>query len=124
MARSSPRSGAHRSPLRIVVTPAMPTLGLSAALAIGGCGGRTELGIGAGGATGLAASSGISASSSSGGGCGGADVSTDPANCGACGHDCLGGDCLGGMCQPLVLFTGQLNSAHCLAIDDLRHPLK
>lgn len=31
------------------------------------------------------------------------DVSADPANCGACGHDCLGGACSAGACQPIVL---------------------
>jgi hypothetical protein len=27
----------------------------------------------------------------------------DPANCGACGHDCLGGSCTSGLCQPSAL---------------------
>lgn len=31
------------------------------------------------------------------------DVATSPKNCGACGHDCLGGTCSAGKCQPLVL---------------------
>jgi hypothetical protein len=31
------------------------------------------------------------------------DLETDPANCGACGHDCLGGACSLGRCQPFVL---------------------
>ena len=26
----------------------------------------------------------------------------DPANCGACGHDCLGGGCLSGICQSFI----------------------
>ncbi len=30
---------------------------------------------------------------------------TDPHNCGACWHDCLGGACVGGVCQP-VRFQG------------------
>jgi hypothetical protein len=34
-----------------------------------------------------------------------ADVSSDPHNCGACGHDCLGGACLAGSCQPVVVAT-------------------
>jgi hypothetical protein len=33
---------------------------------------------------------------------------TDPKNCGACGHDCLGGACDAGVCQPAVVATGQL----------------
>jgi hypothetical protein len=34
-------------------------------------------------------------------GCG--DLATDPHNCGACGHDCLGGACVGGACSPVFL---------------------
>ena len=33
------------------------------------------------------------------------DLQTDALNCGACGHDCLGGSCKGGMCQPITLTT-------------------
>jgi hypothetical protein len=43
----------------------------------------------------------------------------DPHNCGACGHDCLGGACQGGTCVPLpagVLATGQL-SPTSIAVD-------
>jgi hypothetical protein len=36
-----------------------------------------------------------------GGGC--ANLSSDPKNCGACGHSCLGGACSSGICQPLVI---------------------
>lgn len=32
-----------------------------------------------------------------------ADVASDPLNCGACGHDCLGGACVAGACQPIEL---------------------
>lgn len=35
------------------------------------------------------------------------DGTTDSKNCGACGHDCLGGACKGSTCQPLELATGQ-----------------
>ena len=34
-----------------------------------------------------------------------ADASTDPKNCGGCGHDCIGGACMGGECQPVSLAT-------------------
>lgn len=30
---------------------------------------------------------------------------TDPNNCGACGHDCLGGGCSAGACQPVLIGT-------------------
>lgn len=41
--------------------------------------------------------------------CGGSCVvtSSDPANCGGCGHDCLGGGCQDGLCLPRVLASGQ-----------------
>lgn len=50
--------------------------------------------------------------------CGGscAQTQTDPANCGACGHDCLGGTCVGGVCQPVVLASNQQGPAD-IAID-------
>jgi len=32
---------------------------------------------------------------------------SDPANCGRCGHSCLGGACTKGRCEPVVLATGQ-----------------
>ena len=31
------------------------------------------------------------------------DVEADPANCGRCGHSCLGGTCTAGQCQPIEL---------------------
>src|SRR5262245_66589307 len=33
------------------------------------------------------------------------DLLTDVNNCGACGHDCLGGACESGQCQPSRFFT-------------------
>ncbi len=33
-------------------------------------------------------------------------LQNDPAHCGACNHDCLGGACEAGRCQPLILATG------------------
>ena len=32
-----------------------------------------------------------------------ADLQNDPANCGFCGHDCLGGACSGAVCQPFAI---------------------
>ena len=43
-----------------------------------------------------------------------ADVLSSSANCGACGHDCLGAPCSGGRCSPTVLAAGA--PAH-LAVD-------
>jgi hypothetical protein len=34
-----------------------------------------------------------------------ADTTTDGANGGACGHDCLGGACVASACQPILLTT-------------------
>jgi hypothetical protein len=34
------------------------------------------------------------------------DASSDPLNCGRCGHSCLGAPCVDGMCQPTVLVHG------------------
>jgi hypothetical protein len=39
--------------------------------------------------------------------CGGADLMTDPANCGTCGTDCGGGACELGVCKAATLATGQ-----------------
>jgi hypothetical protein len=32
---------------------------------------------------------------------------TDAANCGSCGHSCIGGTCTGGKCDPWAVITGQ-----------------
>jgi len=45
-----------------------------------------------------------------------AGLQQDPLNCGACGHDCLGGTCVGGACAPFVIATNQLGT-YWLAID-------
>jgi hypothetical protein len=45
------------------------------------------------------------------------DILTDPSNCGACGHDCLGGACSAGACQPVVLVAG-LEQPYWMALDD------
>jgi hypothetical protein len=42
---------------------------------------------------------------SCGSGC--ADLQTNVVNCGACGHDCLGGGCSQGECMPVVVASGQ-----------------
>jgi hypothetical protein len=45
-------------------------------------------------------------------------LNTDSKNCGACGHDCMGGECSGGVCSPLVLVTGLANEPWFVAADD------
>ncbi len=48
------------------------------------------------------------------GACG--NVLTDSANCGRCGHDCLGAACQSGMCAPVVL-ASSLAGASGIAVD-------
>ena len=43
---------------------------------------------------------------------------SDPANCGACGHGCLGGACVAGQCQPVLLATGP--QPFSAVVDDTR----
>ena len=59
--------------------------------------------------TGATGSGGSATTSSSSGGTAGAgggectdDFTTDPNNCGACGHSCIGGECKVGVCQPVA----------------------
>jgi hypothetical protein len=47
------------------------------------------------------------------------DTLTDKANCGACGHDCLGGSCSAGKCQPIAV-TGPLFNPFALAVTAAR----
>ncbi len=62
---------------------------------------------GTGGALGEGGRAGGAGSSSGGGGGGSetceADLTSDPANCGACAHSCAGGACVAGRCQPVEL---------------------
>lgn len=51
-----------------------------------------------------------------GGPCNAATLASDPANCGRCGHDCVGGTCSAGVCQPVVLSAG-LGAPAGLAVD-------
>jgi hypothetical protein len=46
-----------------------------------------------------------------------ATLATDPKNCGACGHDCLGGGCVAGRCTPAALVES-LGAPFYLALDD------
>jgi hypothetical protein len=68
----------------------------AAALALAGCGAREALDVGAALDAGAPDAAPIAH-------CLGSDV--DPHNCGACGHDCLGGACAAGVCQPVVIST-------------------
>jgi hypothetical protein len=38
-----------------------------------------------------------------------ADFNADPHNCGACGHDCLGGDCFGASCTPVTIVAAPVD---------------
>jgi hypothetical protein len=50
--------------------------------------------------------------------CVGADLSTDPAHCGACFHSCLGGPCDDGRCGPVLVTTAE--SPAGIAVDGQR----
>jgi hypothetical protein len=48
-----------------------------------------------------------------------AALATDPLNCGACGHNCLGGACVKDQCQPILVDDDPTNtSPYDLSIDD------
>jgi hypothetical protein len=47
-----------------------------------------------------------------------ADLSTDPASCGACGHGCLGRPCTAGLCQAEPIFSSARFYALSVAVDD------
>jgi hypothetical protein len=51
------------------------------------------------------------------GGCG-ANLKSDPANCGACGHGCLGGACFDGHCQPRSIGSGLDREIAGMAVDE------
>ncbi|HMG20526.1 MAG TPA: hypothetical protein VK607_04385, partial [Kofleriaceae bacterium] len=44
------------------------------------------------------------------------DTTSDPDNCGSCGHSCGGGACVASTCRPVALAVGQANP-HALAVD-------
>lgn len=46
-----------------------------------------------------------------------ADKTSDTANCGACGHDCLGGACNAGKCQPVQVVFSASSQPYGLAVD-------
>jgi hypothetical protein len=48
------------------------------------------------------------------------DTSTDPKNCGSCGHDCLGGACAGGVCQPFEIGRSSDAPVKSIAVDEQR----
>jgi hypothetical protein len=45
------------------------------------------------------------------------DLGGDARNCGACGHDCLGGACSNGVCQAAVLYTSPTGAPYGVAVD-------
>ncbi len=48
---------------------------------------------------------------------GATNLQGDNANCGVCGHSCLGGACSTGFCQPIAIATGQ-DGAYAVVVDD------
>lgn len=46
-----------------------------------------------------------------------ADKTSDKANCGACGHDCLGGACTASKCQPVQVVFSASSQPYGLAVD-------
>jgi hypothetical protein len=99
------------------------SLALLVAMLLPGCGSRTDLNAGSPGGGGQNPRSGdggedahadaaedasIDGQACSETVCGDScvDVSSDPRNCGRCGHDCLGGACVSGRCQPVELASG------------------
>jgi hypothetical protein len=53
--------------------------------------------------------------------CDGAVLTTDSHNCGACGHDCLGGQCVNGVCQPITILAKESHPID-IAVDDTTTP--
>ena len=45
------------------------------------------------------------------------DTTSNAANCGACGHSCLGGTCQGGACKPFTVVAGQ-SSVNAIYLDN------
>jgi hypothetical protein len=46
-----------------------------------------------------------------------ADLATDAKNCGACGHDCLGGACAAGVCGTFTVASGLSTPDHPVVVD-------
>ena len=84
--------------------------GLGGDASVGGAGGRAghDGSVGAGGQGGSGAVAGAASSGGAGGTCG--NTSSDPHNCGFCGHDCLGGACSAGTCMPVTLASNPFGS--------------
>lgn len=101
------------------------TLAIAGVVLLGSCGGPPQLPpattdpagsqYGVGGGAAITTAGGQDGSAGNVAICG--DIQSDPRNCGACGHDCIGGACIAGACQPVVLAAG-LEEPGSMAIDD------
>jgi len=91
---------------------------VAAAGALTGCGSaslRTTDG-GAGGKAGATGAGGKAGGAGADGGASCTDTTSDPNNCGACGHSCLGGTCSTSVCQPFPLGTTTQDKADHLQL--------
>lgn len=104
--------------LKVLIGAALVLTGCSALIGVNDIFLDPNVGNGAeGGAPeGSAVDAPASETGSEGGTCTG-DRQSDKANCGRCGHDCLGGDCKAGVCQ-VVAIAGSLPAPGAIALDD------
>jgi hypothetical protein len=92
------------SPARFVAGGAVMMMVLSSCRAVFGIEDKYYAEDGEGGSAGAGGAATVAATT--GGETCGAALESDPENCGACGHGCLGGECREGACMPTVFLAG------------------